>query len=285
VGDDARIFAADARVRAEVADDLFLFVSNGDVEEATRVGGAMTVFANTVYLDGEVSENLIVRAARVVLAADVAGDADIRAMQIDVVSGARIGGDLVYSAQRAVNFTGVVAGTTTFRPPVEQPDFQPDFAAFTGMFFVMKFLGLVIFGWLLLWGLGQAVDKIRASIQKKPVRVFLEGLALVLLLPLVAVLLLVTGIGIPVGIALILGYIALWLVTGILVVAVAADWLRDAKFSKKWKISGRFKTLLALLVSSFVVAILPGIVFFVVAIFVWGAGFQVDKKVLAKLRK
>jgi hypothetical protein len=183
----------------------------------------VVVVQGTATINGE---------ANVVVVVD--GTANLQGARVNTVVGVRspvtLGpGTVVLGDVRTLNSTVTQDPTATVNGSVR--DMTNDFAAFgfalaTG--FLLLFLGFaiaVILGALLVAAL--AARQVRAAetlISREPVKSFVIGLVAVFVIPIVAVLALLTVIGVPLGLAILLG---LWPLAGFVGYVVTGIWIGD----------------------------------------------------------
>lgn len=174
--------------RAEIAGRATL--AGNDVLVEGAVHGQVTVFAETVTLDGRFGSGVVV-AAR----------------SLKVGPNARIQGRLTYRmAQPPVIDPGaeIIGGVKRSEPPIAQPGAGRwgkvaawiGAAVFTG--------GIFLLGVLFILAAPEASAVAARSVRKRPLASVGLGFAVLMLLPVVAVASLATVIGVPLGLALLL---------------------------------------------------------------------------------
>jgi hypothetical protein len=171
------------------ADDVVVMV--GPVTIAEPVGGDVVVFSGGVTVSAPVAGNLVVFSGPATLA-----------------SGGRIGGDVVYGEQRPDVADAAVGGSIT---RLSTPGEGFGFAAGFGFWLAYSVSSLLI-GLLLLWLAERALQSAFATAAERPGTAVAWGLALVIGLPIVVVLALLTVVGIPFGVALLLAMLPLFAV-------------------------------------------------------------------------
>lgn len=182
------------------------------LEESGKVGTNMLLLASNVDVKGKVARevNGLVDALRISGQVDE-GISLLKSRTLRLDAPAVIGGDLTYSSpERAVIGSGVVLkGSETHAPLGDDP------AASPLSFLTMVFLGLTSFLCALLVWLGvrflfpAGLYSIHRQFAQRRVKIFVWGAALLLGVPLLAIILLVTVVGIPIAVALLLAYLAL----------------------------------------------------------------------------
>lgn len=229
VGADAAIAGGSVVVRAPVAEDLRvaggsvsiestvggeLVAAGGSValRDSSRVAGSAWIAGNDVSIAGKLENGARVYANSVAISGKVDGDVQLYGRQLALMPGARINGDLSYASPNAIvrDPAAQVAGTITREPTPEEWESSRSgnvslTVAKTGFhgFFV---LAMLVVGMLLCLIFPATANGPPRAMRQHPGRSILFGLALLFTIPPLAVLFMVTVIGIPVGLALLLFY-------------------------------------------------------------------------------
>lgn len=170
------------------------------------VGGGVTAGAGSVTIGGSVGRNVQVEVER----------------ELQIQPGARIGGNLTYvSPTEQVIPSSSVAGTVDRQIRPVQPRRQPIGQGVSGFVFSLVLLaGTLLVGLVLAWLAPNLYRSAQAIIERQALTTFGVGLAGLVLLPIVSFIVMVTILGLPLGI---LG-VASWLIGSYLgwIVASAA---------------------------------------------------------------
>jgi hypothetical protein len=181
--------AAGANVTFGVGSDIAgdLKVAGANVTIFGRVGGKLDVAGGLVTINGQVDGDIEARGAQVVLGAT-----------------ARVAGDVVvYSLRDAIVTEGAeVAGTVTRYAPPRFWD-QPGWSWVIG-FALFVALGTMVAGIVLMLFGGRVFATAVGNVRHRPVSSFFFGILALVLIPFIAVVLMVTVIGLSVGLAILL---------------------------------------------------------------------------------
>ncbi len=227
VGGD--LVAAGGNVRIDAATDQDLYAAGGRVALDGRVGGNAriaggdvdigrgagiagnaTVAAGEVLLAGEVGGHLSVAGGEVFLNGRVAGDVEATAGEIELGPDARIAGNLRYRSDEPLmrSPTAEVQGSVVHLPA--PPPWEN--GAEAGMRVVATFLLLWTLGLTILAAIVAALPRLSAGLEQaarsRPGMSLLAGLAVLVATPIVAAILLASGIGLPIGLVLLGAYLA-----------------------------------------------------------------------------
>jgi cytoskeletal protein CcmA (bactofilin family) len=245
VDGDVYAFSENVQVNGRITGDLLTFAAvtlvtgeiDGDIRSMTdtlllngKVAGSVTNLSHTLVLDrnGSIGKNLLTLATSVDLNGKIAREANGRMENVRITGSigegismlysrtihidgpAVIGGDLVYtSPQRAVISQGAtLKGEERFSPaPVEEPD--EGFSYFPILLGLSSLLSTLLL-WLAIRFLFPAgLTRVYRQLDQRKGSTFVWGACLVLGMPFLSLLLLITVIGIPVSLALLLTFLIL----------------------------------------------------------------------------
>jgi hypothetical protein len=208
IGDDLYAAGGSVRLDAIVNGNARLAGGEVNVGPATIVAGGVSITGGEVEFHGVAHKYLQVSGANVRLDGEVIGDAEVRAKELLIGPTARIGGRLVYHgpSEPTIPEGAVISGGIEFHPSDigrQLRDAQPAVRdAATGLGTFLWLLGMFLAGALFVLLLPGFTAEAAAAIGRKPLPSLGLGLAILLCVPFVAVVLLVTIIGIPVALLL-----------------------------------------------------------------------------------
>ena len=213
VGDDLRAAGGDIKIESTVGGELYASGGNITLSNAAAVADAVTLYGGNVNIEGKINGPLKVYAQKVVLNGEVARDVEINAEEIELGPRAKLGAALRYpsNAQFKTAEGVVIGGAVTRgeamngRPETHRdrewhgkmmatgPSWAGMVASFIALLATSALFLLVFTGFSL-----RAAQRMRAT----PWPALAAGLAVLLGTPALAILLCITLIGIPLGIAL-----------------------------------------------------------------------------------
>lgn len=221
VAKDVMAVAGEFILDGRVAGDVRVASPTVRLERSGTVAGDLAATGEEVVLAGTVAGDAQLAGARVVVSGTVNGTLDVAAAELRLEPGARILGNIRHAGPRTVEVpAGVtVGGTVQYREDDSHVDTGPTLLETLGEALALFLLGLVA-----LWLFPGLVARASQDLRLRPGHSFGVGLAALLLAPLLAVLLMVTLVGIPLGLLL----LGLYLVSLPLGLAVAgfglAEW-------------------------------------------------------------
>jgi cytoskeletal protein CcmA (bactofilin family) len=276
VGDDLHVIGGDVTVTGPVSGDAMIASGTISIAGDASVDGRVTLAGGNVEIAGTLARGGRIFADRLVISGQVSGGLRIVASRIEIAAGAKIEGPIHFTSRRApVIAPGAqVQGPVTAMPP-RAPEKTAEVRR-TGAWAVPLFYaGLWAAGILLLLVFPgftvAAQDRVRAA----PLQSLALGAGLVFALPVVALLLMVTVVGIPLAFALIALYAVLLLAGFLTALYFVAERIgRLLRGGRPPGMGWRVALLLAALVLLALIARLPvagGLVALLVLVFGVGA--------------
>lgn len=257
VGDD--LYAAGGSVQFDAIVDGNARVAGGEVNvgPATVVAGGVSLTGGQIVFEGVAHEYLQAAGGSVRIDGEVIGDVEVRAKELLIGPGARIGGRLIYRgpAQPTIPDGAVITGGVEFHEEASSRRFGAVRSevrdAATGIGTFLWFLGVFVAGALFVLLLPGFTTDAAAAIGRKPLPSLGLGLAILVCVPFVAVVLLITIIGIPVALLLMSLYLLVlflgWVTAALFLAQRGLDVLRPGKpATRGWQLLALLLGLLAL---------------------------------------
>ena len=219
VGGDVRVAGGNLTIVGAVKGDVAAVGGQTQIS-GTGVGGDVLWAGGTLRVDAPVNGTLHLRGGNVTINAPVKGDIDFNGGTLTLGNAAVVEGNLVYTADKQADIqTGaVVRGKTTFEPRKNVPEAAKvgilvgllSFALFVK--FLMTLISALVLGLVFRRYALTVVENAAA----RPLAELGRGFATLILLPVASVILLVTVVGLPIGILGLIGFVALMIVASIL---------------------------------------------------------------------
>lgn len=227
VRDDVRVAGGDISVESSVGGELFATGGNVTLTRAATVAGPARLYGGNVSIEGRIDGPLNASAQKVTINGEVRGPVRLMAGQIELGPQARLGAGLSYASDGELKRAegAVVTGSITrddAPAPERGPARKPVPAGTSWVGGLLSYLALLACAAVLLLVAPvfavQAAQRVRAS----PWLALAVGFGAVVAVPILAVLLFVTILGIPLGIVVLALYPVLLLagfVVGVLFIA------------------------------------------------------------------
>ena len=229
VGDAARVAGDQLTVDTTIDGDLVAAGNRLQLLDGAVVRGRLMATGSIVEVEGTVEENLLVAAGEIIVRGTVRGDARVVADRLELAPGARIDGDLDYrtrtplSAEEAAR----VGGAVRHREPVRDEDSDRGWVGrvFRSWFWGWQFGSALLVGLLLVALVPRVVQQLVSSIQAESTLGALLGFGAFLIVPIAAVVVMLTVVGVPIGLIVMLLFgVALYLAK-LPIAACAGEWL------------------------------------------------------------
>ena len=202
IGDSARIFGDQVIVNTTIDGDLVVVgVSRLQLAENAVIRGGFLGGASTVEIEGTVEGDLRAGAGELILRGTVLGDANVRADRLDLAPGARIDGDLDYRTRVPLSPEAAarVAGTVRYTERVDD-----DSVAGSLLFWMWQAGAAMLAGLLAVALFRRLVQRLVSTIAEETTLGALLGFGAFLIAPVGAVVVMITVVGLPIGIIAVL---------------------------------------------------------------------------------
>lgn len=213
VGQDLRVAGGDINIESTVGGELYASGGNITLSNAAVVADAVTLYAGNVNIEGKINGPLTVYAQKVVLNGEITRDVEINAEEIELGPRAKLGAALRYPSDAQFKTAeGVVIGGAVTRGEAMngRPDTHHDRewhgqmmgsgSGWAGT--IASFVALLAAAALFLLVFTGFSRRASSRMLATPWPALAAGVAVLLGTPMLAMLLLITLIGIPLGIVL-----------------------------------------------------------------------------------
>jgi cytoskeletal protein CcmA (bactofilin family) len=236
VGGNIRVAGNAINLNGPVSRNVNAFGASVVLGNNSKIGWDALLMAATTEVRGEITGNLSGAAGQILIVGKIGKDVNLNldkgnsGQKIIIASGATIGGNLSYTAKNAAQIDpkATIGGSTEQKTPT-----APEKNLLAGWLW-KKLLGIfsaIVVGLFLVFILTKVTPKILKGIEENPGKIMLRGFIIMFILPLVALLLIFTVIGLP--LALIIG--AWWLVATYVARIFTAILIGDLLFRKLFK--------------------------------------------------
>lgn len=267
VNDDIRSAGGSVAIAGNVGDDAIIAGGSVSLESASTVGGRAWLAGETVTVAGGVSRELRAAGKKIILTGMIGGDVELHAESIEIGPSAVIKGKLTYSApKKAVVRNGAVIEGVVDWNETDFGDFDGWGTDFAGN--LVFFLSLAASAIALFLIYPRLSTTAAQQLQHAPFKPLGLGLLIFFVTPFLALMLLVSTLGIPLALIVLALYV-IALIAGLLVGII---WIGDvgfrgigkvpddSKWIRAWSIVAA--ALLLLIIGS--IPVFGGLAFFVV---------------------
>jgi hypothetical protein len=189
-----------------------LLAAGGNVTILGPVTQDVMVAGGTIIFDSSVGGDVRIAGGNITIGGDITGDLVVAGGQVIILSGTTVRGDLVAAGGQVTN-NGTVRGQTSIYLPKEKEQKNESTArkvfSFFGLGWLVKLLMVIVFGlvlyYLLKSGTQEVVRRARDGFGKE----LLRGFVFLITVPAAILIVLLTVIGVPLGVLGIWIYAAL----------------------------------------------------------------------------
>ena len=210
IGRSLRAAAGDLTIGGRIGADAVLAGGSVRIDQAAQVGRDLVAMGGSVHVLGSVARNAFLNGGDVIIGGAVQGNVEVQADRVTLLPSARIQGKLRYAADRPVEIqqgaqvTGGIERTS--RPTAPQRYYRPFAFRFAGR--VMEVLWLLAIGFVALAVAPRGVPRVLERVRRQFGISLLTGFILLVVVPVAALLVAFTVIGIPLSIVAVLLYLA-----------------------------------------------------------------------------
>lgn len=214
VDGDLRIGAGRVVVNGEIGRNATVLSSDILLEKDSAINGNLNILSGKVTLNGFVGGDFRASAENVLINGLVKGDVEVGSSTLTFGPDAKINGNLTYrSADEMLVPEGVVDGEVIRKEPVADENFEENrrkaeegIKVFHVVRKAISILSYLIIGTILILMFTDFMKKTALTIQEKPLFSLGLGFVGLIVIPIAALLVMITVIGIPIGIISLMGY-------------------------------------------------------------------------------
>ncbi len=203
------------------------------LRSGARVGGNASLGGNRVRVDGVVTGNLKAVGRHITISGEVDGNVSLQGLNVRILPSARINGNLTYQSpsQAEIAPEAQISGDVTFIQSERPEAMMGQAFAAAGAIWLSVVAGLILLGIVLLLVSPKLPFEAVAQILRRPWASAGLGLAVLLGGPIGMLILVVTGIGLPLAIVMAGLYIVV-LALGLLDFAILVGWTCARRIGK-----------------------------------------------------
>lgn len=204
VGDDLYASGGSVLLESVVSGNARLAGANVEVAKAAHVIGKATIAARSVHVLGTVGQQLAVLGDKVFIDGTVGGNITVASRSLEVGPNARIGGKLTYRgpSEPVVDPAAVIGGGINHPDDGLEGDFQPFSRAASWTMAAAFTIGLLFLGIIGIIFAPLTTSKVGMLMRSRQFASLGVGLAMILCVPVLALVLMMTVVGIPLAFVL-----------------------------------------------------------------------------------
>jgi len=230
VSQDSTILAGDTVIKGEISDDLR--IASGTINLSAIVKGDVLAATGNLVMDSDafIGGDLIAATSEALVGGNINGDVRLigkrdGSLHLNGVIGgsmtivgfehitfgpnAKILGDLWYRSEEAIEIpNGIVNGETVFKQKLATSNIQRSMPAIMAGFSLFRFLSVLFFGLFFIWLFRYFIFHSANIAYESTLKSLGIGFLVVILIPIIILILLITTIGIPMSLVILM----MWLI-------------------------------------------------------------------------
>ena len=208
ISDGARVVANSFSFSGTVGRDLLLLGNTNAIVSDAVIGRDLILTVSDLTLDGTVERRVAGVAEMVTLNGSVGTEFDISVENLTINDGASIGGDLTYRSENEAEIAGgaEIGGELTHEMAAAADDIDIGFSVNSIAVGVVGLLMAAVYGTVLLLVFPRLTLAASNQLLENPLMSLGMGVVFLIVVPIVAILVMITVIGIPLGIIALLLY-------------------------------------------------------------------------------
>ena len=293
VSQDVRVGGGQVAITGTIGRNLTIVAGNVEITNSAKIIGNLVAGAGNINLRAPIGGDVTVGAGNLVISSNITGDLEAGVGTMRLTSTAKVGGDITYWSEEtaSIDDAAKITGDTTQKEPPEafksidptdQKALQRNLFGLTvgAKLFgkLISFISLLIVGLLIIRFCPKFMKTTTSTIKVKPWASIGLGFVVLVTTPIAIIVLLVTLVGIPLGLFLLAAYLAFLYLAKIFV----AYWAGSAILEKTGKKAGNGWILTLGLIIYMAITLLPrigGLITFIVTLIGLGSLLITKKQI------
>lgn len=282
---DIRVMGGNIQIDGVVGGNITTLGGSVRIDDDAEISGSLVGGAGSMEVFGPIGKGITAGAGTLMIANSVGGDVVTGVGELDLGPRAVINGGLNYMSEEKARISdgASVSGVVKQQLPPKGPDEKDKEVFLAGAavgWVIFKFLSLLVIGLILLWALPVFMKNASEAVTKQPLQSLGIGFLVLILVPIASVILMMTVVGLPIGLVALLGYFFLLYISKVFVALAVGVRILGPKQNQHLSLA------LGLLILSIVlvVPVLGGLVDFVVMLLGLGAAVATKRAMLLNLR-
>ena len=199
---------------ANIAGDLWLAGDAIKLDSKTQTRGNLASFSDSIAMSATVAKDMLVAAERVVVSGKIGGSLNAATKHISLLDDAMVGGDIIYRTSTEdrlmLGDDVIIGGEVEYQGQPE--NFQARNRFISDSFYLWEllwFVGAFVVGWLL-FTLAPSLGRVALGDGKESVKTAGIGFLVLVTVPIVAVIIAITVVGLPLSFITIMAWLTAW---------------------------------------------------------------------------
>jgi len=210
VGGSVRGTAAQFRSNGTIGENVSVLAANFDLGSGSKIAGRVLVLGASVDISGSIGESMKIYASSARISATTGGNLTAQVGSMRLTSSASVGGELDYSSSRKayIDPDATIVGKVVFHPSLfsnvtsgsllRHIKFGSKVATLLMNFFYTFVIGIIFMRYY-----REKMRRCATAMKDEPLKSVLTGLVVLVLLPIVALMMLMTIVGVPFALTLV----------------------------------------------------------------------------------
>jgi cytoskeletal protein CcmA (bactofilin family) len=199
---------------ANIAGDLWLAGDTIKLDATSETQGNLASFSSSLAMKAKIAKDMLVAAERVVVSGAIGGNLNAATKHISLLDYATVGGDIIYRTstqdQLVLGDDVIIQGEIDYQGKPQ--NFQARNRFQSDRFYLWEllwFVGAFVVGWLL-FTLAPSLGRVALGHGKESVKTAGIGFLVLVTVPIVAVIIAITVIGLPLSFITIVAWLTAW---------------------------------------------------------------------------
>lgn len=208
---DLRVAGGQVSIAGKIDGNITALGGNVDVQDSAKVAGSITSAGGEIRIFSPIGKGATLAGGNVTVGSPINGDILAAVGSLSLTANSQAQNITYYSSKKADIQNGAqIKGQITQKlPPKAQEKEKAAKKFMTGeriTFAVISFVSSLIVGYLFTKFLPNFTNSAASRLRKNPFGMFLTGFLALIFIPILSIIIMVTVVGIPIGILLLVGY-------------------------------------------------------------------------------
>lgn len=213
VDGDVRVIGGNITVSGSIGGNLTIVAGSATLGESANILGNLASLAGDLEITSPVNGKTNLAAGAVILGNEIGSDINMVVGDLTLTSQAYVRGNLVYWSDKVADISkdASISGTLTRNIPqvsqIDNKDIEESLAGVRSGFSIYSFITSLLLGLAILYFVPNFGINASLTIAKRPFLTFGVGLLVLILTPLISIFLIVTLVGLPIGLLLLAAFV------------------------------------------------------------------------------